>query len=468
MRRILLSLTLILCLLSGLILPAFAEEATSETDYPSDWPELTPLKISEDCVEFIKKNEGFAEYPLWDYGQYSVGYGSLYDEDKNPIPLSSPITRTEADYLLRYYLATFEEQVDKLLEKSTVEHTQSQYDAIISLTYNLGPQWMSPEYKIYQYILYGGFTEMDFVNTIGSWCNAGGGVLIGLCNRRMEEADMYLNGDYSLKNADYRCLIFNASPGKSSDTVEYYKAGEPLGRLPGATREGYHLEGWYTRASGGDQYTVDTMAPQDINERVRMAYAHWAEGDPNPDDRPEIPGLQFSDVSEGSWYYPWITAAVEQNLFSGVSDTEFEPEGTMTRAMLVTVLYRAAGSPDISVLLPFTDVPSGQWYSVPVQWAYTVGVVNGMSETEFGTDLPITREQLATMLYRFADYQEKDTSGRAALTGFTDEGEVSEFAVEALQWAVSEGIVNGDAGFLLPLTSATRAECAKMIVAYMN
>lgn len=251
-------------------------EGAEPSPEPEPDPEPTPgvptLKMSEAGVQFIKDNEGFAKYPMWDYGQYSVGYGSRCPDDKYEEYRENGITEEEADYLLRLMLADFEKVVDGVLEKSTVEHTQSQYDAIVSLTYNVGQQWINSNYQIYQYILYGGCTELDFVNVLGSWCNAGGSVLSGLCRRRMEEADMYLNGDYALNNAPYRCLIFNGAKGTPSEKTHYYKPGGTLNELPTATREGYTFLGWFDKTVGGTQYTADSKVP---GSAVTVLYAHW-------------------------------------------------------------------------------------------------------------------------------------------------------------------------------------------------
>lgn len=248
------------------------EPSPEPTPDPDPDPQAPVLKMSEAGIQFIKDNEGFAKYPMWDYGQYSVGYGSRCPDDKYEEYKENGITEEEADYLLRLMLADFEQVVDKVLEKSTIEHTQSQYDAIVSLTYNVGQQWINSNYQIYQYILYGGCTELDFVNVLGSWSNAGGSVLSGLCRRRMEEADMYLNGDYALNNAPYRCLIFNGAKGTPSEKTHYYKPGGTLNELPTATREGYTFLGWFDKTVGGTQYTVNSNVP---GSAVTVLYAHW-------------------------------------------------------------------------------------------------------------------------------------------------------------------------------------------------
>lgn len=436
------------------------EPGTTDPDPgPEPLPEPPELKTTEAGVQFIKDQEGFNEYPVWDYGQYSIGYGSRC----NPEDYPNGITEEEADYLLRVMLADFEKVVDKLLEKSTVEHTQAQYDAIISFTYNLGQQWMNEKYTIYQYFLYGGDDELGFVNTIGSWCRAGGSVLPGLARRRMDEANLYLSGDYTVRTKKYLCIIYNGAVGEPEYPFRYYKTGEPLGKLPTATREGYKLTGWYDKLQGGKEYTTQTPAPA---YGTYTLYAQWEESDEPVE--PPAPESPFADVSTTAWYYEWVLRAVELKLFGGVSETEFAPESAMTRAMLVTVLYRIAGSPAVTERAPFTDVPADQWYSDAVDWAYATGVVNGVTETEFGLQNDVTREQLTTMLYRYAERCGYDVTALSELAAFEDAASVAEYAEAPMRWAVANAIVGGDNGKLLPRGSATRAQCAKMISVFYD
>ena len=465
-----------------------ADDPTPIDPKPGEWPALPELKISEAGIQFIKNQEGFVASPIWDYGQYSVGYGTRYDPNNSPIRISTPITEKEADYLLRYILKSFEEMVDKELAKGTVEHTQAQYDALISFAYNLGQQWINSSYETYRYILYGGCTEMQLVNSFGSWCSAGGSVLTGLCRRRMDEANLYLNGDYTRWSEAYSCIIFNGNGGTPDDKVEYYEPNAVVGTLPGATRSGYHLTGWYTGASGGLLFSETSQAP---SSGTMSVYAHWAAGDPptppttaptepteptestnqtEPTEPTEVttPTERFTDVSAGKWYYEPVMEAVDAGLFGGISKTEFAPDAPMTRAMLVTVLHRLDGKPTAQDTAPFTDVERGQWYTDAVDWAYENGIVNGMGENYFGLDQNITREQLTTMLYRYAQYKGYDTQSRAELDCFSDAASVSDYARESLCWAVAKTIVGGDNGRLLPSGNATRAQCAKMMTVFLK
>ncbi len=427
------------------------------------------LKVSESCVQFIKDNEGFAKYPMWDYGQYSVGYGTRCPPEKYEEYCEYGITVEEADYLLRVMLSDMEKTVDKILQKATVTHSRNQYDAILSFTYNLGTQWVNENYNIYRYFLYGGYTEMQFVNAIGSWCRAGGSVLGGLVRRRMDEANMYLNGDYTVGSRNYLCIEFHGATGEPEYPFYYYKTGTALGKLPTASLEGHRLVGWYDKLTGGTQYTTETIAPS--RGKITL-YAHWEVGtdtlpDPTPTPEPvPTPSIDFTDVPIDAWFYPYVMQAVDFGLFSGVSSTQFSPNGTMTRAMVVTVLHRMVGSPEASGELPFTDVAEGLWYSEAVRWAYSNKIVNGVSDTVFGVNSNVTREQLAVMLYRFADYLGRDITAQADLSSFTDAGTVSSYAVRPMSWAVACDILGGSDGRLNPTGFATRAQCAKMMTVF--
>lgn len=177
---------------------------------------------------------------------------------------------------------------------------------------------------------------------------------------------------------------------------------------------------------------------------------------------------RFKDVSANEWYAPEVRKAVEMGLFNGLSAEKFGPTGTMTRAMLVTVLWRYAGKPIAEKTPDFTDVPGGQWYSDAVAWAAENGIVTGVGKGRFSPDGTITREQMATILYRYAVMLELDTSARGELSQFADAHEISSWSKDALQWAVAEEIIGGSRSseglFILPANGATRAQVAAVLV----
>ena len=169
---------------------------------------------------------------------------------------------------------------------------------------------------------------------------------------------------------------------------------------------------------------------------------------------------RFTDVNTSYWYHSCIDYAVSHELFGGTSATTFEPDAPMTRAMLVTVLYRLEGEPAVAGRSSFADVKSGAYYEKAVIWAAANGIVTGTSSTSFSPDAKITREQLAAILYRYAQYKKLDTSASEKLSSFSDAGEMSGYANAALGWAVAERLVNGASGKLMPKGYAARAQVA--------
>ncbi len=201
-------------------------------------------------------------------------------------------------------------------------------------------------------------------------------------------------------------------------------------------------------ADMGTQKPVDPIDPDDPDDPID----------------PVVP-VNFSDVNENDWYYGAVAYSVEHSLMNGMGGGLFEPEGEVTRAMLVTILYRNAGEPDVQALSnPFTDVPEGEWYTSAVIWAANEGIVKGVTESSFEPNSPITREQIATILYRYSGEPETEYTELS----FPDAEDVSEYACNAVRWAVSEGLLQGMDGKLMPGALATRAQIATILMRYLE
>ena len=181
-----------------------------------------------------------------------------------------------------------------------------------------------------------------------------------------------------------------------------------------------------------------------------------------PASKPEVK-LPFTDVSTSDWFYDDVAFVYKNGLFSGTDSRSFSPNASMTRAMLVTVLYRLEGEPTVTGRSSFTDVRSGAYYEKAVIWAAANGIVTGTDSTSFSPGAKVTREQLAAILYRYAQYRKLDTDASAKLNSFTDADSVSAYASEALGWAVSESLINGASGKLMPKGDATRAQVAAIL-----
>lgn len=178
----------------------------------------------------------------------------------------------------------------------------------------------------------------------------------------------------------------------------------------------------------------------------------------------------MTDVpAENSWAHSGIDYCIQHGLMQGVSASQFKPSDVMTRAMLVTVLYRAAGRPDVSSYTnPFSDMSAG-WYYDAVTWAYHAGVTSGVSAARFAPDSTLTREQLVSMLYRFRQLVGATPARMDALDGFYDAVSVSSWAAESMRWAVTNGILSGiSSTSLSPSGAATRAQLASILLRYMS
>ncbi len=174
--------------------------------------------------------------------------------------------------------------------------------------------------------------------------------------------------------------------------------------------------------------------------------------------------LPFTDVKKSDWSFGDIAYVYENGLMGGTSETLFSPKVTTSRAMIVTILYRMEGEPAVDYAMSFNDVKAGQWYTEAIRWAQASGVVNGVSETKYAPNDPITREQMAAILYRYAEYKGRDVSARAYISGYTDEKDIHSYAKDYISWANAEGLINGvTATTIAPRGRATREQVAAIL-----
>ncbi len=175
----------------------------------------------------------------------------------------------------------------------------------------------------------------------------------------------------------------------------------------------------------------------------------------------------FTDVSEDAWYYDEVKYVFEHDLMNGTTETTFNPDMNLTRSMFATILYRLNGKPSVEYKDTFKDVPNGEWYTDGVIWAYENGIVNGYDDEVFGTEDNITREQIAVMMYRYANYMKYDITQTAEFDQYEDADQISVWAEEAMHWAVGCGLISGKTNTILdPLGDADRAECATIIMRF--
>ena len=177
--------------------------------------------------------------------------------------------------------------------------------------------------------------------------------------------------------------------------------------------------------------------------------------------------MPFTDVKTTDWFYDEVCYAYEHGLMQGTSATTFDPDGTTSRGMIVTILYRLEGEPSFMNANIFTDVVPDSWYEKAVVWANGKSIVEGYGNEKFGPDDPITREQLATIMYRYANYKGYDTAAKADLSDFVDSGKISGYALDAMKWANAAGLINGiGASKLDPQGDAARAQAAAILMRF--
>lgn len=216
------------------------------------------------------------------------------------------------------------------------------------------------------------------------------------------------------------------------------------------TKSGATFEGWY--ADKGLTKKI-TSVKLDANTTV---YAKWTEA--------PVSGLPFGDVKSADWFYNDVKYVYEKGMMAGTAADVFAPNATTTRAMIVTILYRLEGSPAVTGTSAFVDVPAGQWYTDAVNWAAANQIVKGTSATTFAPNDSITREQMAAILYRYAQYKGYDVTKKADLSGYSDNGQVSAYAKDALAWANAAKLINGVTDTTLaPQGNATRAQVSAIL-----
>ena len=321
--------------------------------------------------------------------------------------------------------------------------------------------------------IYSGTTGL---NTLDSFCKPGSTVsAVGMCFMHPEAGSDVSTCCLRVRDCDEIVLISADCKHEFADSIV----------APTCTESGYTLHACKICGYG---YTENEIAPLGHawdNGKVTKPATETTEGIRTytctrcGETRTEVipvfggdcdggvncPSRIFSDLDPVQWYHEGTDFVIANGLMNGVGNGKFDPNGSLTRAMLVTILYRVEGSPDVSGYRnPFTDVPAGQWYTDAIIWAAHEGIVNGMSPTTYEPNTNITREQIATIMHRYAG----EPAGTGNLSGFPDVYDVSAYALNAMKWAVGAGIINGSSGKLAPRENATRAQIAAILQRYLT
>lgn len=241
----------------------------------------------------------------------------------------------------------------------------------------------------------------------------------------------------------------------SQNVTKNTSASEPASPV----KDGYDFAGWYSDKELTVKYDFSAKVTKNIT-----LYAAWVEKGAAPDTSDwKNP---FIDVSEKDWFFENIKYAVNNNLMNGITDTVFEPNGLLSRAMLVTILWRANGKPQTDYIMPFDDIDPNSYYAEAVRWAASEGIIDGISENEFAPDSNITREQIAAIMFRYAKYKGYDTSAgeNTNILSYEDYDNISEYAIAPIQYAVGTGLMNGKTDSSInPSDNASRAEIAAIM-----
>ena len=484
-----------------------------ETFKMADIPEgqsYQKMTASQEMIDVIKDFEGFRSKAYWDNSQWTVGYGTR---------ASGPdvtVTRAEAEKLLRKALTnTYEPVVNDFCKKNGKQPTQQQFDAMLDLTYNAGGSWTSgssvPDVVLNE------VTALDLVKGFGAWSRSGGGVSYVHVNRRIREALIYLYGEYYLAYGNQDCqtglkvvsnddlphfkvVIFKTNSGKlfngKTDYAAYYPVGEYYESFIGAERSGYTLVGWkITKRSNDSVSGNERISAWDRVEENLELTAVWEKGtftvapeeppvdyqeptepaptepelETMPDIQIDMDRLPFEDVPENAWFREAVSYVYRNEFMNGTSATTFNPNGSMTRGMLVTVLYRIDGSAYVTDAerACFDDIADA-YYTDAVAWAYSNGIVNGVSATKFDPNRIVTRQEAVTIFYRYCvGYNMLGAESGLELDGFADSANVAGYASDAFTWAVATGLVEGSAQngglYLNPTGSLNRAQAAVLL-----
>lgn len=340
-----------------------------------------------------------------------------------------------------------------------------------------------------------GSTEFSGAVTNNETGTIAGGVFTGSVTNNL---GTILGGDFSQAEPLNGQLAITFEPNNggisSRQEVVWSKEGTPLEvPTPEPTKEGHTFEGWYYDNNGGDSIqairaargkTLDLSAytpmrdgydfggwyaDKDLTQRIteiklsgsKTVYADWKKREPDAVKNP------FADVNAGDWFYRDVLFSYEKGLMSGMDAAAFAPYANTTRAQIAVIFYRMEGSPAVEGENSFTDVVRGSgtaWFYDAVTWAQQNGIMGGYDNSSFAPNDPITREQLAAIFYRYAQYKGYDTTqGGMAIREFGDYESISDYAMSAMAWAVNTGLVKGDSNLLYPNGTATRAEIAAML-----
>ena len=334
------------------------------------------LSTSEAGIAFIKKQEGFSKYKIWDYSQYSIGYGTQCKAGEYP----DGISYEEADILMRNRVKDLESQLNAFIEKHNLPFTQNNYDALMSFTYNLGTAWMNSHNRLSDILASGEpFGPSDFASALSVWCHTANGISTGLIERRILETQMFLYGDYTGKESQQYCyVIFNANGGQMTSDIYFFPKGSFYGKLQTATKpsgsEESNFVGWFR--PDGTQLTAASI----VTENCTVT-AWWSEY--------QSADSVFSDVNKSDWFCSYLNELYNSGILGGFPDGTFRPNSSLTLAQALKLILSACG------MAPQDSVDQSHWAN---GWRLRAEMEGILTHDEMlNLDAPVSRETVATI-----------------------------------------------------------------------
>ncbi len=413
-----------------------------------------PLAISQEGLDLIKQFEGFTAMPIADGSQWSIGYGSACD----PADYPYGITEEEAEVLLLEAVELYEEQLNGFLETYGVQLEQYQFDALVSITYNLGPSWLSASYRFWDMVIEGleAYSDNEIASAIGIWCHVGTAINTSILQRRITEIRLFLYGDYAgTASPDFTYLIFDPNGGQVEHDVMLYQELGPYDVLPQVSRTGYHFSGWYTR-DGRPIQEGDTA------QESLTVYARWEEAGDTEDETPEVPADPpgegevagaFSDVVPTDWYFESVTDLTEAGLLSGYSDGTYRPLDDVTAGQALKVILLAAGFLE-------QEPVNSHWASGYQTLALQSQMLDDGDVADL--DAPITRQVVAKLA---CNAMALERSTAASVFSDTDDG----YVMALYEAGILEGSLDAQGRRMFyPDDTLNRAEFARMVWSMVN
>ena len=414
---------------------------------PSAALAVETFTTSDEGLALIEEYEGFRDMPYSDEnGYWYIGYGTSCD----PADYPDGVTEEEADELLREALASKEEAVNRLLLDYGISVTQYQFDAMVSMTYTLGTQWMNPTYRFCGYLIQGieNYSEVEVVNAIATWCHSGDDPLDHLVERRLTEAYLFLYGEYENDGAEnYRYIHFDPNGGDVENKTVFYPVDEIYGQLPTPTGNGTFL-GWYT--ADGVQLTGEEIAEEDI-----WVTAKWdGEGAGEPDTDLDFSDWvnPYTDVAESDWYFAYVRELSAREVLGGYPDGTFRASAALTAGEALKLVLLGAGCQEAE--------PTGShWASGYLALAESMGCLAPGEIQDL--DSPISRLVIARVAAVAMGLEE-----RTGASPFADVD--SGYTLALYEERILNGTVLGGQRYYYPDSSINRGEVCAIVSRILN